>query len=65
MVNNKLLTQYDIFRITGNSPDTIKKRESLGLFPKRFKIDKTHIRWNSDEVNEWLKENPQSHHVPN
>lgn len=64
MNDNKWLTCYDVVRMTGKSADTITYKEKQGLFPKRFKIDKTHNRWHLDEVKEWLKTNPNPHLVP-
>jgi predicted DNA-binding transcriptional regulator AlpA len=53
------LTMNEVMRITGYSADFINKKEKIGCFPKKFRIDKFHTRWNKEEVEEWAKNNPR------
>lgn len=48
----------EVIKMTGLSNDTINKKEKKDEFPKRFKIDKWHVRWHERQVKEWVKENP-------
>ncbi len=57
MNNEKWLTHHEVINMTGRSCDYIAQKEKQGTFPKRFKIDKTHVRWNRDEIEEWVNRN--------
>ena len=45
---------HEVIKMTGRSCDYIAQKEKIGTFPKRFKIDKTHIRWSRDEIEQWI-----------
>ncbi len=60
MNNEKWLRYNEVIAMTGRSHGYIDKKEKQGDFPKRFKIDPTHVRWNRNEVEEWINRNLQS-----
>lgn len=45
----------EVFKITSLSQQAIYNKGKNGTFPKRFYIDKRHVRWDSDEIEEWMK----------
>jgi len=47
----------EVFKMTGLSQGTIYRKGRNGSFPKRFYIDKTHVRWHLNEVLQWMKDN--------
>lgn len=51
------LTQFEVMKITGISYATIDRKEKIGEFPKRFKIDRFHVRWHERQIREWMKQN--------
>lgn len=54
MENDKLLRHHEVISMVNRSNDYILRKEKTGEFPKRFKIDKYHVRWNRHEIEEWL-----------
>lgn len=47
----------EVIKMTRLSNDAIYRKGKDGTFPKRFKIDKTHVRWHLHEIQEWIKQN--------
>ncbi len=46
----------EVMAITGYfSPTPIYNKIKNGTFPAPFKIDGWHIRWNSSQIEEWVK----------
>jgi predicted DNA-binding transcriptional regulator AlpA len=45
----------EVLKMTGMSVDYIYRKEKNGDFPKRFKIDRWHVRWHERAVKEWIK----------
>lgn len=52
----KLVRLDEVIRMIGYSQDWIYRHEKRGDFPKRIRIDKTHVRWNLDDIEKWAVE---------
>lgn len=50
----------EVIRMTGVGVDSIYKWAKEGKFPERFKIDGRHVRWSSEEVEEWINNRDMS-----
>lgn len=48
----------EVMKMTGLSWSCIERKEKNGEFPKRFKIDRWHVRWHERQIRQWMKENP-------
>lgn len=50
----RVLRRSEVARITGLSPDTIRRLERRGQFPARVQIGPSAVGWREDEVRAWV-----------
>jgi len=54
----KMLKLKEVVELTGLSRATIYRYEGRGKFPARRQMGPNSVRWNSEEVVEWMKSRP-------
>ncbi len=60
LINNEALMELrldEVLKMTGLSIDTVYRKEKNDMFPKRFKIDRWHVRWHERAIKEWMRQN--------
>ncbi|QBJ63534.1 AlpA family phage regulatory protein [Pseudoalteromonas sp. DL-6] len=61
-MNNKILRTKEVIKLTGLSRSTIRRKERLGLFPKRKQLGLNSVGWLESDIKQWLENLPSVKH---